>query len=310
MSDGVDRNDAGSGIFWHPLWVLVVGYWVWLIAACAKDWAEVADYNHGWFVPPLALYFLWKRVEGWKGLRDEGTKGRRDEGEKGPRGEGGLWLAWGVIGVSLLFILPLEMVRQAPLHWRLYPWLIGLLAAGNTWAVAWLTGGRAAWRLVSMPTLFMLVGIPWPTVVENLVSLPLMGWVTQWSVGLLHMLGYPATATGNVIVLPNCTVGVEEACSGLRSLQTALLVGVAAGELAQLRLWGRWVLLGVSFAMALVANQTRVMMLALAGISGGPQAVENIHDAAGYAVLGVLLGGVAMVTWVMMRVERALGRRP
>jgi exosortase len=375
MGKGVTHDGyMGVGLFRHPLWLVVAGYWVWLIVACARDWTEVADYQHGWFVPFFAAYFLWKRVERTKGRRDEGTKGRRDEGTKGPqddrttgpldggttglkdegtkglkdqepetgteaqrkwpkenlksegggqRGAGGedlrltnlklktapqglQWLAWLVIGVSLLVIFPLEVVRQAPLHWRLYPWMIGLLAAGNTLAVAWLTGGPAAWRVVMVPTLFMLVGIPWPTAVENLVSLPLMGWVTQWSVGLLHVLGYPATAAGNVITLPNCTVGVEEACSGLRSLQTALLVGVAAGELARLGVWGRVVLLAAGFVMALVANQVRVMMLALAGISGGNEAVTNIHDAAGYAVLGVLLGGMAALTWVVVKLERAV----
>ena len=405
MGKGVTHDGyMGVGLFRHPLWLLVVGYWLWLIVACARDWTEVADYQHGWFVPFFAAYFLWKRVEGTKGLRDQRTKGPRDEwterllasdhGTTGPRddrterpeaavkseewrvrskGSGGggaeqlgvaveseewrvkseesgdretggdrrsevrdqmsevgdrrlevgedlrltnlklktapqglQWLGWGVIVVSLLLIFPLEVVRQAPLHWRLYPWMIGLLAAGNTLAVAWLTGGRPASRVVMVPMLFMLVGIPWPTAVENLVSLPLMGWVTQWSVGLLHVLGYPATAAGNVITLPNCTVGVEEACSGLRSLQTALLVGMAAGELARLGVWGRVFLLASGFAMALVANQVRVMMLALAGISGGNEAVTNIHDAAGYAVLGVLLGGMAALTWVVVKLERAV----
>jgi hypothetical protein len=48
----------------HPLWLLAAGYWLWMIWACAGEWTNSEDYNYGWFVPPLALYFLWKRLEG------------------------------------------------------------------------------------------------------------------------------------------------------------------------------------------------------------------------------------------------------
>ena len=270
----------------HSLWLLVAGYWLWMIWACAGEWTTSEDYNYGWFVPPLALYFLWKRLEGAP---------RRTEAATGmaPR-----VIAWVVILLSLLVILPLEIIRQTPIHWRPNLWAVGFLAVANTLAVAWLTGGRARLKIFLIPALFMLVGIPWPTFVENAVSFPLMQLVTKWSVGLLHLLGYPATAAGNTISLPNCTVGVEEACSGLRSLQTALMVGVAAGELARLAAVGRVALLLVAFLMAMAGNQVRVLMLALAGIGGGNQAVEQLHDTAGYVVLAILLGGVGLATMI------------
>ena len=319
--------------FAQPLWLLVAGYWLWLAWACAGDWMETADYSYGWFVPPLALYFLWKRMEEVAGREGDGAsvirragvsvdqwsengdlkKGSGERGagsasnERGMRhetgdlgGEPGLRLvAWAFVAVSVLIIFPLELARQAPMHWRFYPWVIGLMAFGNTLAVAWLTGGRAKVGIFFVPALFALTGIPWPTFLENAVAFPLMGVVTGWSAGLLHLLGYPATVAGNVIALPNCTVGVEEACSGLRSLQTALMVGLAAGELKRFGGGARVALLVLAFALALVGNQVRVLMLALAGIQGGSAAVAAMHDTAGYAVLGILLGGVAVAAWVM-----------
>lgn len=278
----------------HPLWLLVAGYWLWMIWACAGEWTTSQDYNYGWFVPPLALYFLWKRLEGAP-CRAEAATGAA------PR-----VIAWAVIFLSLLVILPLEIIRQTPIHWRPNLWAVGLLAVANTLSVAWLTGGRVRLKIFLIPALFMLVGIPWPTFVENAVSFPLMQLVTKWSVGLLHLLGYPATVAGNTISLPNCTVGVEEACSGLRSLQTALMVGVAAGELARLAAVGRVVLLLVAFLMAMAGNQVRVLMLSLAGIGGGNQAVEQLHDTAGYVVLAILLGGVGLATMIASRAQRLL----
>ncbi len=274
---------ARSGWWQEPLWLLVAGYWLWLIWACAGEWTGSEDYNYGWFVPPLALYFLWKRFE----LEGPGGFGS-------PPATGAGWGAWVVIVLSFLAILPIEVVRQTPIHWRPTLWAIGLLAAGLTLAVAWVTGGFQRLRIFFFPAIFMLVAIPWPTFVENSLSFPLMQVVTGWSVGLLHLLGYPATAAGTTITLPNCTVGVEQACSGLRSLQTALMVGLAAGELTRLSAWARAVLLVVAFVMAIAGNQVRVLILALSGISGGNAAVEQIHDTAGYVVLGILLAGVGL----------------
>lgn len=283
----------------QPLWLLVAAYWGWLIWACAGEWLHAEDYSYGWFVPPLALYFLWKRVEK--------SGARWSDGVVAGGGMVG-GLAWSMILVSLLVIFPLEVVRQTPIHWRPNLWLIGFLAFANTMSVAWLTDGRARCRVVLVPALFMLVGIPWPTFVESAVAWPLMQWVTGWSVGILHLMGFPATAVGTTISLPNCTVGVEEACSGLRSLQTALMVGLAAGELARLEGWGRVLLLVVAFAMAMLGNQLRVLTLAMAGIHGGNAAVADWHDAAGHLVLLVLLVGVGGACWVMRRLGRSQQR--
>ena len=275
----------------HPLWLLVSGWWAWLVWACAGEWTSSADYGHGWLVLPLALYFLWKRAE-HAGACDAQT------GAGDWRGAA----ARAFVALSVLLVGPLEIVRQTPIHWRPILWAIGLLAAGNTLAVAWLTGGPRRLRVFLFPSLFMLVGIPWPTFVEGSVSFPLMQAVTGWSVGWLHLLGYPATAAGTTIALPNCTVGVEEACSGLRSLQAALMVGLAAGELARLASWARAALLAVAFAMAIAGNQARVLLLAMAGIGGGHAAVEQMHDSAGYLVLAVLLAGVGLAAWGLGRV--------
>lgn len=278
----------------QPLWLLVAGYWLWLVWACAGEWLGSEDYSYGWFVPPLALYFLWKRMEGSPGAVQ-------------PSGARGCGFAWAVIIVSLLVIMPLEVVRQTPIHWRPNLWAVGVLAASNTMAVAWLTGGRSGLKLIWFPALFMLLGIPWPTFAENMVSFPLMQLVARWAVVLLHIAGHPATASGTTIALANCTVGVEEACSGLRSLQTALMVGVAAGELVRLTAVWRVALLAVAFVMAVAGNQARVLLLALVGASGGSAAVDRFHDTAGYVVLAILLGGVGIAAAFGRRWQRGAG---
>ncbi len=292
------ENRIAGGWWREPLWLLAVGYWVWLIWACAGEWTTSEDYGYGWLVPPLALYFLWKRIE-----QDNHPWAQQAPASGALRG-----VVYAVLALSLVAIMPLEVVRQTPIHWRPILWAIGGLAVANTLAVAWLTGGRARLGVVLVPSLFMLVAIPWPTFVENSVSFPLMQVVTRWSVGLIHLLGYPATAAGTTIHLSNCVVGVEEACSGLRSLQTALMVGLAAGELTRLGTLGRMVLLLMAFVMAIAGNQVRVLMLAVAGIQGGNVAVEQLHDTAGYVVMGMLLVGVGLAAYAAAQLRQVLGR--
>jgi exosortase/archaeosortase family protein len=68
-----------------------------------------------------------------------------------------------------------------------------------------------------------------------------------------------------------------------------------------LRKGPRVLLLVSAFVFALLGNQARVLLLALAGIHGGAGAVTNYHDAAGYVVLAILLAGVAATAWFLFR---------
>jgi hypothetical protein len=55
--------------------------------------------------------------------------------------------------------------------------------------------------------------------------LGLQQWVTGGVLQALHLLGVPARQHGNVIELATTTVGVEEACSGIRSLISCVFAG-------------------------------------------------------------------------------------
>ncbi|MFM8790323.1 MAG: archaeosortase/exosortase family protein, partial [Chthoniobacterales bacterium] len=116
----------------QPLWVLVAGYWVWMVWACSGEWSNNQDYNYGWFVPPLALYFWWKRHE-----RPQAAVTSDEWRVTGGQGSRRCWLAGVVVFVSWVLMFPIELVRQTPIHWRPVLWSIGLIAFVNTLAVAW-----------------------------------------------------------------------------------------------------------------------------------------------------------------------------
>ena len=61
---------------------------------------------------------------------------------------------------------------------------------------------------------------------------------------VLVICGVPALQTGSTIELASDQVGVDEACSGIRSLHAALMVSLLLGELFFLRPRSRVILLG------------------------------------------------------------------
>lgn len=100
----------------------------------------------------------------------------------------------------------------------------------------------------------------------------------------LHFLGIAAVRTGNVIDLPHVSVGVEEACSGVRSLVSCVYVGLFLSA-TLVRGWpGRCLLLLFAAPLAVLMNLARSLLLTLLA-HGGVDISGRWHDLTGYGVL-------------------------
>jgi exosortase/archaeosortase family protein len=102
---------------------------------------------------------------------------------------------------------------------------------------------------------------------------------------------------GNIIELANTTVGVEEACSGVRSLISCVFAGFVLSATLLRRAWPRAVLIGIAAPLALAMNFLRSLFLTLLS-NRGVDITGTWHDVTGFAVLGVtaaLLGGLALL---------------
>lgn len=134
----------------------------------------------------------------------------------------------------------------------------------------------------------------------------------QISAGVLHTLlwlGIPVTRHGTILEFAYQSVGVEEACSGVRSLLACLYLGTFLGGILLRGWWPRLALLFYSGALALVANFLRSLTLCLLAhrrvdISG------FWHDATAYALLG--LSAVAIYggcVWTARRLHTPAERK-
>jgi len=160
-----------------------------------------------------------------------------------------------------------------------------------------LGGGRWAAHFV-FPVGFILTALTWPAMARG----GLFGLLAPFNAGVAAELvsagGHPAVATGNVIEVAGGLVGVDEACSGLRSVQAAVMLGCFFGEFYLLGAARRISLVLGALGLALVGNLARTTFLAWQAAAHGLAATEHWHDLAGGIVLLVVLAGAAaMAAW-------------
>ncbi|MEP6821244.1 MAG: exosortase/archaeosortase family protein [Chthoniobacterales bacterium] len=240
------------------------------------DWSLNPSYNYGWFVPFLAAYSFWSR---WT---------RRPDPEANPSRTPAVA---GVIA-GAFFLLPLRVIAKANPDWRLISWGVGVSLLVVAFSLFWLIGGVRWLRHFAFPFLFCLVAIPWPTQMEQGIVHGLMETVAKVNVDLLSLCGVAALRHGSVIELTNGMLGVEDACSGIRSLQSTFMLSLFLGEFYLLRLLQRFSLIAIGAILAFLCNIARTFFLAWVAQRDGIIAIGQWHDTAGWAVLVSCLVGL------------------
>src|SRR5438477_11722623 len=96
---------------------------------------------------------------------------------------------------------------------------------------------------------------------EGPVIQGLMRIIAAAATEAVKLIGIPAQLEGNLIRVSSGLVGVSEACSGVRSLQTSLMIGLLFGELKRLSILRRVVLVAGAVVIAFIANCGRAFVL-------------------------------------------------
>ena len=240
------------------------------------------QYNFGWFVPFFALYLFWLR---WQDRPPPEVRGQKSEVRSRTL------IASAIAIVSLLLLLPVRLFEIANPEWRLLAWIHATAVVTLTLLFLWYVGGTAWLRHFAFPVAFIFVAVPWPTAVEVPVIQGLMRIVAHVAAETAMLLGTPAQVEGNLIRVSNGLVGVNEACSGIRSLQTALMIGLLFGELKRLSVLRRVALVAGAVAIALLANFIRAVFLVQVAATENISEVGRWHDIAGYTIIALVFVG-------------------
>jgi exosortase len=137
---------------------------------------------------------------------------------------------------------------------------------------------------------------------------------TSVTVESLNLFNIQALQHGNVIELKTGLVCIDEACSGIRSLQATILVSLFLGELHRAT-WMRRIILALSGVLiAFSCNVGRTFLLCSVVAKNGIESFLKWHDPAGFIILGicffVLWGLARFLSGAPPRLELSKGSAP
>jgi exosortase len=253
------------------LFALVAILYAPVLESLARQWWDDPNYGHGFFVPIYAAFILWRERSRWSGV---------------PQRSNNFGLPIMLFAVALLVL--------GTLGGELFTARISLvlLLAGF---VVYLTG----WRMlgcVAFPLGYLVFMIPLPAIVYYQLTFPLQLWASRLGANGLVALGIHTIREGNLLILPNCTLEVVEACSGVRSLLSLLAAVVAFGYLVEPDIWRRCVLVLSTVPIAIVSNGLRLVATGVLSFFFGPR----VDSGAVHLVVGVFFFVLAFLSIVLI----------
>jgi exosortase len=275
------------------LGVFLIVLWGILCRLLSLEWTANEQYNYGWFVPFLALYLFWLRWED----RPKASQPHLD------RRSQFVFLAAFIVG-ALLLLCPIRFFETVAPEWRPLAWLHAIIVVSLTLFIVWSRGGKPWLRHFAFPIAFILVAVPW-ILIEYALIQGLMHGVAAVAAEALQLCGIPAQVQGNLIRINNGVVGVNEACSGIRSLQTSLMIGLLFGELYRFNLAGRIALVLLAAAIALLGNLIRAFLLVFVAARDGLEATSKWHDWTGYSITLLVFAGTILAAALIRRSRAA-----
>lgn len=217
-------------------------------AAMLAMWSGSATYRSLFFVPLVALYFLWLRLPGLGQLQPRPTL---------------LGLA-GLLPFVLLWLL--GTVAQVSIAQQ-------IAAVGSLQMVVFAVLGWQVCRRLLFPLLLLWLMVPMG---EDLL-LPWLIRLTTWlTVGGLRLVGMPTVVDGNLLIVDGAAYNIIRECAGLDFLLGNLLVSLAFANLVYHRFGHRLAYVLAAVPVAIAVNNLRTISVVLISATGIDLASDHL----------------------------------
>ncbi|WP_051243272.1 exosortase A [Azohydromonas australica] len=256
----------------HPGWpralaalALLLAALLWLYRDTALGmvgiWLRSETFTHAFTVPPISLWLIWRR--------------RAQLAQLAPRPVP--WLLLPMAAVALAWLMGHLVAVNAVTQFALVTLLVLSVPAVLGWQVA---------GAIRFPLLFLYFAVPF----GEFLMPQLMDWTADFTVWALQRSGIPVLRDGLQFTIPTGHWSVEAACSGIRYLMASLMVGVLFAYLNYSSMLRRWVFVGVSILVPILANWVRAYLIVLVGhLSGNELATGADHLVYGWVFFGVVI---------------------
>ncbi len=252
-----------------------------------SDWRVDENYSHGFLIPIISAYAIWRRRDRLRSIRPE------------PR------LALG----GCLMVVAVLMLFAGILGAELYITRISMLL--SIVALTLYFGGAGWLRELAFPIGLWLLALPVPYIVFNQVALPLQYIASDYATRAIKLFGIPALREGNIIELAQMKLQVVEACSGIRSLVSLATLAVVYAYFTESKWWRRITLVALVVPIAIMANAARVAGTGVMAHLRGIRAAEGfMHWFSGWVVFLVAVLILLASAQSLNLFERVRERKP
>ncbi len=229
-------------------------------------------YTHGFLLPFISLFLIWQKKEKIRALPIIPSK----------RGFT-LFLAGLFIHIFSLFFK--------------INFLSGFSLIAVIFGLAIYFFGGKITRELSFPILFLIFAIPLPSGLTIALAFNMKLWATTLSVMAARAVAIPAIQAGSEIILPNTSLTVGYACSGLRSLISLIAMAILFAYFLRTSLLKGFILLLSVIPLAIISNLLRLFLLIFIAYIYGSEAAttEPLHTLLGLSVFVIAFLGLLWI---------------
>ncbi len=242
----------------------------------AVSW-EREEYSHGYMIPMISLWFIWKNRELATNMVFKGS-----------------WLGIVVVlfGVLVGFmgeLATLFVVTQYAFLLILYGLCLALL-------------GWKGLHLFWFALIYLFFMIPLPNFLYNNLSSNLQLISSQLGVAVIRLFDISVFLQGNVIDLGNYQLQVVEACSGLRYLFPLTSFGFLCAYFFRAKLWMRSLVFLSTLPITVLMNSFRIGVIGVLVEHWGIEQAEGfLHDFEGWIIFVGCLAILFAEMWLMVK---------
>ena len=262
-------------------WICLMGAWFSLFSRIHLWWNEASYYTHGYSVPILTMV-LFFRIH------------RPNRGNKPTNQSSFKFFPL----LALAYISSRFIVEPDP-FWRLPLWIELLALSACTGLLIRESKICLPTKKLALLTLYLCTCLPWPASLESAVIFGMSQWISAITSELLLICGYPAVQMGTLILVDQQEISINNACSGIRSLQNLISFALFFSLYYRHSLIRSGCCLFFAFCLVVLFNSLRALTLSLVSLEWGDSILNDWHDTIGNFYICASFFCLFFISWFL-----------
>ena len=277
QQDTVMKTSWGKRIFPCFLAASFAVLYAPVVLPLVRQWLDDPNYHHGFLIPFISAFILYRNRE----RLGVGTAGGSVPG---------------LACIALASILLIGGTAASELFTARLSLPVFLVGASLY------LGGRRFTGAAGPALLLLFFMIPLPYIIYYKITFPMQLMSARLSTVVLRLLHVDVIRRGNILHLPNYSLEVVAACSGLRSLMTMITLAIVLAAFSAISPVRKVILVTLAIPAAVAANTVRLVVTGIGAYAGGAGIAEGtLHEISGLIVFFAgflfLLAAAGILRW-------------